>query len=138
MNSLLIPMTGCHNLSQTYAIESQSFVLHCTAVLGQGGIDQMRTSGGVLMSSPGGGRSAIFGPDGRRLTDPVESTTEKIIYADLAMDLIVATKLFADPTGHYSRPDLMSLNVCTRVKKMIREEEIEPLERVGDDLSDEK
>jgi hypothetical protein len=54
------------------------------------------------------------------------------------MDLIVATKLFADPTGHYSRPDLMSLNVCTRVKKMIREEEIEPLERVGDDLSDEK
>lgn len=92
----------------------------------------------MLMSSPGGGSSAVFGPDGRRLTEPVESTTEKIIYADLAMDLIVATKLFADPTGHYSRPDLMSLNVCTRVKKMICEEESEPTERVNHDLSDEK
>ncbi|KAJ5983841.1 Carbon-nitrogen hydrolase [Penicillium waksmanii] len=129
---------GCHSLSQTYAIESQSFVLHCTAVLGQGGIDQMRTTGGVLMSSPGGGSSAIFGPDGRRLTEPVESTTEKIIYADLAMDLIVAAKLFAHPTGHYSRPDLMSLNVCTRAKKMIREEESESTERVSHNLSDEK
>ncbi|CAI7621601.1 unnamed protein product [Penicillium pancosmium] len=127
---------GCHSLSQTYAIESQSFVLHCTAVLGQGGIEQMRTSGGMLMSSPGGGSSAVFGPDGRRLTEPVESTTEKIIYADLAMDLIVATKLFADPTGHYSRPDLMSLNVCTRVKKIICEEESEPTERVNHNLSD--
>jgi predicted amidohydrolase len=125
-------------LSQTYAIESQSFVLHCTAVIGKGGIDKMRTSGGMLMSSPGGGSSAVFGPDGRRLTEPVESTTEKIIYADLAMDLIVATKLFADPTGHYSRPDLMSLNVCTRVKKMVCEEESEPAEKVNHDLSAEK
>lgn len=90
------------------------------------------------MSSPGGGSSAIFGPDGRRLTEPAESTTEKIIYADLAMDLIVATKLFADPTGHYSRPDLMSLNVCTQVKKMIHEEEVKLTERDSDGRSDEK
>lgn len=131
-------MIGCQSLSQTYAIESQSFVLHCTAVISQKGVDLMGTANGALMSSPGGGSSAVFGPDGRRFTDPVESTTEKIIYADLPMDLIVATKFFADPTGHYSRPDLMSLNVCTQVKKMVREQEIEQTQTIGDDMGDTK
>lgn len=136
-DSLLISIAGCQNLSQTYAIESQSFVLHCTAVLGENGVRQMRTSGGALMSSPGGGSSAIFGPDGRKMTEPVDSTTEKIIYADLPMDLIVATKLFADPTGHYSRPDLMSLNVCTQVKKLVYEEErAEPVQTTSDNMSE--
>ncbi|KAJ5547393.1 Carbon-nitrogen hydrolase [Penicillium frequentans] len=114
---------GCHSLSQTYAIESQSFVLHCTALITQQGIERMNTSGGALMSSPGGGSSAVFGPDGRRLTEPADSTTEKIIYADLDMDQIVATKIFADATGHYSRPDLMSLHIRKQVKKMVHDEE---------------
>ncbi|KAJ6031597.1 Carbon-nitrogen hydrolase [Penicillium herquei] len=114
---------GCHAQSQTYAIESQSFVLHCTALITEAGVEKMRTSGGMGMSSPGGGSSAVFGPDGRRLTEPVNSTTETIIYSDLDLDQIIATKLFADATGHYSRPDLMSLNVCTRVKKMVCEDE---------------
>ncbi|KAJ5209350.1 hypothetical protein N7449_003729 [Penicillium cf. viridicatum] len=111
---------GCHSLSQTYAVESQSFVLHCTAVMSENGVNAMNTSGGVLMSSPGGGSSAVFGPDGRRLTEPLDTTTEAIIYADLDMNQIVATKVFADATGHYSRPDLMSLNVCNKVKKMVQ------------------
>jgi hypothetical protein len=111
---------GCHSLSQTYAVESQSFVLHCTAVITEKGVRAMNTSGGVFMSSPGGGSSAIFGPDGRRLTQPTDSSTEGIIYADLDMTRILATKIFADSTGHYSRPDLMSLNVCKKVKKMVQ------------------
>ncbi|KAJ5882580.1 uncharacterized protein N7529_001252 [Penicillium soppii] len=110
---------GCHSLSQTYAIESQSFVLHSTAVITEKGVEAMNTSGGILMSSPGGGTSAVFGPDGRRLTEPIDSTSEGIVYADLDMNQIVATKLFADATGHYSRPDLMWLNVCKKVKKMV-------------------
>ncbi|KAF3017333.1 hypothetical protein E8E15_006281 [Penicillium rubens] len=111
---------GCHSLSQTYAVESQSFVLHCTAVITEKGVGAMNTSGGVFMSSPGGGSSAIFGPDGRRLTEPTDSSTEGIIYADLDMTQILPTKIFADATGHYSRPDLMSLNVCKKVKKMVK------------------
>ncbi|KAK4871040.1 hypothetical protein LT330_000277 [Penicillium expansum] len=111
---------GCHSLSQTYAVESQSFVLHCTAVITEKGVKAMNTSGGILMSSPGGGSSAVFGPDGRRLTEPIDSTTEGLIYADLDMNQIVVTKIFADATGHYSRPDLMSLNVCRKVKKMVQ------------------
>lgn len=83
----------------------------------------MDTSGGIMMNAPGGGTSAVFGPDGRRLTEPLDSTSEGIVYADLDMSQIVATKLFADATGHYSRPDLMWLNVCKKVKKMVQPEE---------------
>ncbi|KAJ5221369.1 Carbon-nitrogen hydrolase [Penicillium citrinum] len=129
---------GCQSISQTYAVESQSFVLHCSAVLGEGGMELMKTSGSALMSSPGGGSSAIFGPDGRRLSEPVDQTTEKIIYGDLPMDLIIATKLFADPTGHYSRPDLMSLKVCTKSKKMVHEDKGELFQTIGDDKIDEQ
>ncbi|KGO41724.1 Carbon-nitrogen hydrolase [Penicillium expansum] len=111
---------GCHSLSQTYAVESQAFVLHCTALITEKGVEKMGTGSGALMSSPGGGSSAVFGPDGRRLTEPVDSTTETIIFADLDMDQIIATKLFADATGHYSRPDLMTLNVTKKVKKMVQ------------------
>ena len=74
------------------------------------------------MGIPGGGFSAVFAPDGRRLTEPVESTVEDIIFTDLDMDMVVAAKIFVDITGHYSRPDLMSLQVDTRVKKVIHEE----------------
>lgn len=53
----------------------------------------MNTSEGAFMSSPGGGSSAVFGPGGRRLTEPLDSTTEGIIYVDLDMNQIVATKI---------------------------------------------
>lgn len=69
---------GCQTLSRTYAIESQTYVLHTTALITEKGIKSMGTAGGALMSSPGGGSSAVFGPDGRRLTEPVEDTTETI------------------------------------------------------------
>ncbi|KAJ5728540.1 carbon-nitrogen hydrolase [Penicillium malachiteum] len=130
---------GCQNLSRTYAIEAQSFVLHCTALITEKGIERMKTSGGALMSSPGGGSSAVFGPDGRLLSEPVESTTEAIIYADLDMDQIIGTKLFADATGHYSRPDLMWLNVCKEVKKTIRDNTTADLVNViAGDISSQK
>jgi hypothetical protein len=42
MRSMLVLITpGARDLSQTYAIESQSFVLHTTVVVGQHGIDIM-------------------------------------------------------------------------------------------------
>ena len=111
--------TGCQNLSRTYAIESQTYVLHSTGMITEKGVKAMDTSAGVLMSSPGGGSSAIFGPDGRKLTEDVDSTTEIILYADLDLDETVRMKMFADPLGHYSRPDLMWLGTNQEIKKMV-------------------
>jgi nitrilase len=95
-------------------------VIHCTALMTEKGITALQTAGGPIMSTPGGGSSAVFGPDGRRLTDPVDQTTETIIYADLNMDDLVKVRMFADCTGHYSRPDLLWLGVSKGVKPIIR------------------
>jgi nitrilase len=107
---------GCQSLSQTYAIESATFVLLCTAVYTQNMIDTMGTAGGPLFNKPGGGCSAVFGPDGRRLTKEIDPTTEEMLYADLDMDLILAARCFVDACGHYSRPDLLWLGVDDREK----------------------
>ncbi|CZT52717.1 related to aliphatic nitrilase [Rhynchosporium secalis] len=107
---------GTRNLSATYAIESQSFVLHTTAVISQKGIDKMGTGSGVVMNTPGGGSSAIFGPDGRQLSKDIPETDEGIVYADLDFDAILRAKSFLDTTGHYSRPDLLWIGVDDREK----------------------
>ena len=80
----------------------------------------MRTEGGILMGSPGGGHSAIFGPDGVKLTTNLPDTEEGIIYADLDFDDIIQSKSFVDLCGHYSRPDLLWLGVDSAAKDCVR------------------
>lgn len=113
-------MKGCATLSRTYAIEAGAFVLHCTTSISQKGIDATGTTGAPLMSRPSGGQAAVFGPDGRRLTEPLDEKFEGILYADLDMDAIGRTKMFADCTGHYSRPDLLWLQTDPSIKTPIR------------------
>ena len=90
--------------------------MHCTSVYGQKMIDTMDVAASPLFNSPGGGCSAVFGPDGRRLTKEIEPTTEEMLYADLDMDLILGARCFVDVCGHYSRPDLLWLGVDDREK----------------------
>jgi nitrilase len=85
-------------------------------VISQKGIDKMVTAAGVVMNRPGGGSSAVFGPDGRQLSEDLAETEEGIIYADLDFDAILRAKSFLDCTGHYSRPDMLWLGVDDREK----------------------
>ncbi|KAI6713859.1 hypothetical protein JHW43_003616 [Diplocarpon mali] len=110
---------GCRNLSRTFAAESQTFVLHTTAVIGQAGIDKLGTEG-TMFGVPGGGSSAIYGPDGRQLSKDIEETEEGILYADLDFDEVLRSKSFVDITGHYSRPDLLWLGSDDREKLPLR------------------
>ncbi|KAJ1326898.1 nitrilase [Microdochium nivale] len=122
---------GCQSLSRTYAVEASAFVLHATALISAKGVETMGTSGGAHMSAPGGGSSAIYGPDGRSLTEPADETVETILYADLDLDEIIKAKMFADCTGHYSRPDLLWLNTDKQVKSVVRGVEEEGPREVG-------
>ena len=67
----------------------------------------------------GGGNSAVFDPDGRKLTEGLAPAEEGLVYADLDKSMIVAARWFADACGHYSRPDLLSLTVDERVKRVV-------------------
>jgi predicted amidohydrolase len=71
----------------------------------------MGTESGALFNKPGGGSSAVFGPDGRKLTKDLPENTEGIVYADLETDAVLKAKTFIDVCGHYSRPDLLWLGV---------------------------
>lgn len=111
---------GCQSLAATYAVESSAFVLHCTAVLTDKAVVANGTAGSPFMSAPGGGCSAVFGPDGRRMTEPLGLTEEGIVYADLNMEDITRTRMFAHCTGHYSRPDLLWLGADRSIKGLVK------------------
>ncbi|KAG9238193.1 carbon-nitrogen hydrolase [Amylocarpus encephaloides] len=110
---------GCLALSQVYAMESQTFVLHATQIIGERGIEKMSTKQGVIMNSPGGGASCIIGSDGRVMTRPLDPLEEGIIYEELDFDAAVFARSFLDVAGHYSRPDLPWLGADTRQRKVV-------------------
>lgn len=56
------------------------------------------------------GGSCIVDPFGHYVTEPVWDK-EEIIYADLDMQLVPASRMECDACGHYSRPDVLKLNV---------------------------
>ncbi|KAF2262878.1 carbon-nitrogen hydrolase [Lojkania enalia] len=112
---------GVQILSQTYAMESTSYVLHCTSVLTSSGLSAMN----IEHMKPGGGYAAIFAPDGRRITEPIPPDQEGILYAELPLDGILPVRQFVDVVGHYSRPDLLWLGVDKKEKRCVRSHEVE-------------
>lgn len=98
--------------SRQYAVEGQTFVLAPCAVVGEAAHDLFGdTELKRQLLALGGGYARIFGPDGGSLAEPLEPTEEGILYADVDFAAILAAKNAADPVGHYSRPDVFTLQV---------------------------
>ena len=87
------------------------------------------------MGTPNKGNSAVFGPDGRCLTKPLEG--EGLVYADLDLGQVTKAKTFADATGHYSRPDLLWLGADSREKSFITSQVKESSTAKGKKVEDE-
>lgn len=100
-------------------MESQAFALHTGTVVSAAGIEINEVQGSRLMSTPGGGSSIVYGPDGKALTQDLPETEEGLIYCDIKMDSCVAAKGFIDNIGQYSRPDILSLAVDGRAKEHV-------------------
>lgn len=61
----------------------------------------------------------IFGPDGKPLCEPIGAGEEGILTAEVNLRDIDRPKAFIDVVGHYARPDLLSLQVNTKVAKHV-------------------
>ena len=96
--------------SQVYAAEGQCFVIAASAVVNtdiQAIVCQTEEQRQLLPI--GGGRSMIFGPDGRPLADYLPHDEEGLIIAEIDLGLIALAKAVADPVGHYARRDVTRL-----------------------------
>ena len=101
---------GADAISRTYAAESGAFVLCPTQVITEEGASSflLPDSKGFLQL-PGGGSSAIYGPDGARLSAAQSPTYQGVISVDLDMSLIAKAKSLADPVG-VSSPQIAQSN----------------------------
>jgi len=68
-----------------------------------------QTSAGHIKA--GGGFSAVYGPDGRKLSRDIKDDESTILYVQLDNELIACAALVQDTVGHYSRPDIFTLQV---------------------------
>lgn len=106
--------------SRHYAFEGRCYVLaaalfltrdHLPAELAPGGelaalVGDGGSEDGVLLA----GGSAVIGPDGRYVVEPVYGR-EELLVAQIDLDRVTEEKLSLDVAGHYGRPDLFDLTV---------------------------
>ena len=95
--------------SKQYAFEGQVFAIVSSGYINEKMIpDSIPQKKNTLWDYPGG--SGIINPRGEYIAGPVYGK-EDIIYADIDMDMILRAKAVIDAVGHFSRPDILELNI---------------------------
>jgi aliphatic nitrilase len=96
--------------SQVYALEGQCYVIAPCATVSGAMLDMLAdTPQKRELLLEGGGFAMIYGPDAKPLCKPLAETEEGLLFADIDLGTIGIAKAAYDPTGHYSRPDVLRL-----------------------------
>lgn len=97
-------------VSQTYAAEGGCFVLAPCGVISQSMYDLLvENDDQAALINTGGGHAQIYAPDGSPMCEKLGEAEEGLLFADLDLGSIAIAKSFADPVGHYARPDVTRL-----------------------------
>ncbi|KAJ6582060.1 carbon-nitrogen hydrolase [Mycena capillaripes] len=114
------------------ALEGQMFVISSTSFISPKNAELCGVKGSPMWEMPhGGGFAAIYAPDGTQITPTIPTDQEIIVYADIDLEAIDRAKLVADPVGHYSRPDLLSLHVNARPTPLVSYEGTQDYNLIG-------
>lgn len=116
-----------NSLSQVYAAEGQCFVLAPCGVVSQAMLDLLvENEGHAELLKLGGGAAQIYAPDGRPMCDPLAPDEDGLLFADIDPAEITVAKCFADPVGHYSRSDVLSLSFNRKPLQTVVESGCQP------------
>jgi nitrilase len=98
-------------MMKNHALTGQCFVVCASSPVTRQMLDFMEKHlGPQELMQTGGGWTTIVHPFGSLLAEPVEGEDEQLVSADIRLDDIKDVKLWVDTTGHYSRPEILSLN----------------------------
>lgn len=118
-------------VSQTYAVEGQCFVLAPCAVISQDMYDLLvEDEKQAALINVGGGFAQIYAPDGSPMCEQLPESEEGLLFAEIDLGAIAIAKSFADPVGHYSRPDVARLLLNRRPQHRVEELVDEKMEEV--------
>lgn len=99
------------NESASYALEGGCFVLAANSIISEESLERITLGDPNIRAlvSAGGGAAAVYAPDGFRMTEPIDEYADGFATAEIDLAMIEGAKVFADPAGHYFRPDVARL-----------------------------
>ena len=105
-----------------YALEGSCFALAAVSVISKEMVERLAdTPERADLIEVGGGASQIIGPDGATIAGPPREDEEALVTAEIDLREIAYAKNFADPVGHYSRPDIFRLVVNRAPQPCVQE-----------------
>jgi len=108
---------------QAHAFEGKIFVIASTSLMDPECIELLckTPEKRKLMEGKNYALSAVFGPDGRIIGEPLIDK-EGIVYADVCLDDLILPKLMHDITGHYNQFGVLSLTLNRMPQKPLYEQ----------------
>lgn len=116
-------------LTRFIARESRSYVVSVSGILHQKDISpQVPYGDEMLINSKewlADGGSCIAGPDGNWIVPPVQYN-EELIIATIDHRRVLEERQNFDPSGHYSRPDILQLSVTRERQRLVNFKDEKP------------
>lgn len=124
---------ACLALSRAYALEGSTFVLVPKQVLPA--VPGSATSGSGGSDGSGELGAVIFAPDGSVVSEPL-AEREGLVYAEIDLAATALAKVFADPVGHYARPDVFQVTIDRTARAIVQVVQVDDARQPAEPLPD--